>query len=189
MRKCAAAIPNGIASIELEKVSAEAHAGMDLLLTHGYFLADDPKEREIMKPYAPLGLLYLSSHLRARGFDVEIYDSTFGSREELLRVIETERPARGRDLRQSDDAARMCSPSRRRRARADAAWCSADRSRRIIRDEYLSAGRRCDRERRRRGLAGSAAARFAAHEDLDARVPEFSIERTTAPSREPSLRR
>src|SRR6202043_1044900 len=66
---------------------------MDLLLTHGYFLGEDPKEREIMKPYAPLGLLYLSSHLRARGFDVEIYDSTFGSREELYRVIETEKPA------------------------------------------------------------------------------------------------
>lgn len=66
---------------------------MDLLLTHGYFLADDPKEQEIMKPYAPLGLLYLSSHLRARGFDVEIYDSTFGSRQELFRVIETQRPA------------------------------------------------------------------------------------------------
>jgi anaerobic magnesium-protoporphyrin IX monomethyl ester cyclase len=65
---------------------------MDLLLTHGYFLADDAREREIMKPYAPLGLLYLSSHLRARGFDVEIYDSTFGSREELLRVIAMERP-------------------------------------------------------------------------------------------------
>jgi anaerobic magnesium-protoporphyrin IX monomethyl ester cyclase len=65
---------------------------MDLLLTHGYFLADDPKEREIMKPYAPLGLLYLSSHLRAKGFDVEIYDSTFGSREELFRLIETDRP-------------------------------------------------------------------------------------------------
>jgi anaerobic magnesium-protoporphyrin IX monomethyl ester cyclase len=65
---------------------------MDLLLTHGYFLADDPKEREIMKPYAPLGLLYLSSHLRARGFDVEIYDSTFGTFAELARLIETERP-------------------------------------------------------------------------------------------------
>lgn len=65
---------------------------MDLLLTHGYFLDEDPKEREIMRPYAPLGLLYLSSHLRARGFDVGIYDSTFGSREELLRTIETERP-------------------------------------------------------------------------------------------------
>ena len=37
---------------------------MDLLLTHGYFLAQDPKELEIMKPYPPLGLLYLSSYLR-----------------------------------------------------------------------------------------------------------------------------
>src|ERR1700675_4824316 len=66
---------------------------MDLLLTHGYFLAEDPKEREIMKPYAPLGLLYLSAHLRARGFDVEIYDTTFGSRDELLQLLEHERPA------------------------------------------------------------------------------------------------
>jgi len=65
---------------------------MDLLLTHGYFLADDPKELAIMKPYAPLGLLYLSSHLRSRGFDVEIYDSTFGSRHELFELIERERP-------------------------------------------------------------------------------------------------
>ena len=40
---------------------------MDLLLTHGYFLREDPKELQIMKPYAPLGLLYLSSFLRARG--------------------------------------------------------------------------------------------------------------------------
>jgi anaerobic magnesium-protoporphyrin IX monomethyl ester cyclase len=66
---------------------------MDLLLTHGYFLADDPKELAIMKPYAPLGLLYLSSHLRVRGFDVEIYDSTFGSRQELFDLIERERPS------------------------------------------------------------------------------------------------
>lgn len=66
---------------------------MDLLLTHGYFLREDPKERQIMKPYAPLGLLYLSSYLRARGSAVEIYDSTFGSREELFRILETERPA------------------------------------------------------------------------------------------------
>jgi radical SAM superfamily enzyme YgiQ (UPF0313 family) len=65
---------------------------MDLLLTHGYFLAEDPKEREIMKPYPPLGLLYLSAHLRARGFGVEIYDSTFGSREDLFRLLETEKP-------------------------------------------------------------------------------------------------
>lgn len=66
---------------------------MDLLLTHGYFLADDAKELQIMKPYPPLGILYLSSYLRARGFGVEIYDSTFGSREELFRILETETPA------------------------------------------------------------------------------------------------
>lgn len=46
-----------------------------------------------MKPYPPLGLLYLSSYLRARDFGVEIYDSTFGSREGLFRILETERPS------------------------------------------------------------------------------------------------
>ena len=66
---------------------------MDLLLTHAYFLNEDAKEQQIMKPYAPLGILYLSSYLRAKGFGVEIYDSTFGSREELARILETERPA------------------------------------------------------------------------------------------------
>jgi len=52
----------------------------DLLLTHGYFLHDDPKEQEIMKPYPPLGLLYLSAYLRSRDFDVEVFDSTFADR-------------------------------------------------------------------------------------------------------------
>jgi len=66
---------------------------MDLLLTHGYFLYEDPKELQIMKPYAPLGILYLTSHLRARHFDVEVFDSTFSSREELTRFLETEKPA------------------------------------------------------------------------------------------------
>src|SRR5262249_11771816 len=58
-----------------------------LLLTHGYFLESDVKEQKIMKPYAPLGLLYLSAHLRAKGFEVEIYDSTFGSMEGLKRLL------------------------------------------------------------------------------------------------------
>jgi anaerobic magnesium-protoporphyrin IX monomethyl ester cyclase len=61
---------------------------MKLLLTHGYFLAEDPKELRIMKPYVPLGILSLSGHLRNKGFDVEIYDSTFGSREELFRILD-----------------------------------------------------------------------------------------------------
>ncbi|HWF07090.1 MAG TPA: radical SAM protein [Bryobacteraceae bacterium] len=66
---------------------------MRLLLTHGYFLDEDPKERQIMKPYAPMGILYLSSHLRARGFEVDIYDSTFGSRGELFRILRDGPPA------------------------------------------------------------------------------------------------
>jgi anaerobic magnesium-protoporphyrin IX monomethyl ester cyclase len=61
---------------------------MKLLLTHGYFLMEDPKELRIMKPYAPLGILSISAHLRNKGFDVDIYDSTFGSRDELFRILD-----------------------------------------------------------------------------------------------------
>jgi anaerobic magnesium-protoporphyrin IX monomethyl ester cyclase len=66
---------------------------MNLLLTHAYFLHADAKELQIMKPYAPLGILYLSSYLRSRGFEVQIYDSTFGSREELFRILHDGPPA------------------------------------------------------------------------------------------------
>ncbi len=66
---------------------------MDLLLTHGYFLREDSKELAIMKPYVPLGILYLSSYLRKKGFDVEVYDTTFGERAELLRIFQTGPPA------------------------------------------------------------------------------------------------
>jgi radical SAM superfamily enzyme YgiQ (UPF0313 family) len=59
-----------------------------ILLTHGYFLSEDEKERQIMKPYPPLGLLYLSAYLKAAGHSVEVYDSTFGTRQELLRKMQ-----------------------------------------------------------------------------------------------------
>ena len=65
----------------------------ELLLAHGYFLFEDPKERQIMKPYAPLGILYLCSHLRNKGFAVDVFDTTFSSREELFRVLRTETPS------------------------------------------------------------------------------------------------
>jgi radical SAM superfamily enzyme YgiQ (UPF0313 family) len=55
----------------------------DILLTHGYFLAEDEKERQIMKPYPPLGLLYLSAYLKARGMTVDVFDSTFEQRDRL----------------------------------------------------------------------------------------------------------
>ena len=66
---------------------------MKLLLTHAYFLFEDAKEQQIMKPYAPLGLLYLSSHLRKHGFAVDIYDSTFGSKRELFDLLRSGPPA------------------------------------------------------------------------------------------------
>src|SRR5450755_5032519 len=65
----------------------------DLLLTHGYFLYDDPKELKIMKPYVPLGLLYICSHLRNKGFDVEVFDTTFSSLPDLTRHLQTETPS------------------------------------------------------------------------------------------------
>lgn len=66
---------------------------MDLLLTHGYFLFEDPKELQIMKPYPPLGLLYICSHLRSQGFDVEVFDSTFQSREALRQRLLSGEPS------------------------------------------------------------------------------------------------
>jgi radical SAM superfamily enzyme YgiQ (UPF0313 family) len=62
----------------------------ELLLTHGYFLYEDPKELQIMKPYAPLGILYLCSHLRKQGFDVDVFDTTFSSREALFEHLRIE---------------------------------------------------------------------------------------------------
>jgi anaerobic magnesium-protoporphyrin IX monomethyl ester cyclase len=59
----------------------------DILLTHGYFLDEDEKERQIMKPYPPLGLLYLSAWLKRSGFAVEVFDSTFGERAALVRRL------------------------------------------------------------------------------------------------------
>ncbi len=66
---------------------------MDCLLTHGFFLRDDPKELQIMKPYAPLGILYLASHLRARGFDIEVFDTTFSSWPEYQNLLTRWRPS------------------------------------------------------------------------------------------------
>jgi anaerobic magnesium-protoporphyrin IX monomethyl ester cyclase len=65
----------------------------DLVLTHGYFLYEDPKEMQIRKPYVPLGLLYICSHLRAKGFDVEVFDTTFSRMQELNCYLQMERPS------------------------------------------------------------------------------------------------
>jgi radical SAM superfamily enzyme YgiQ (UPF0313 family) len=55
----------------------------DVLLTHGYFVSEDPKEQAVMKPYPPLGLLYVAAYLKAAGVGVEVFDTTFTSRDAL----------------------------------------------------------------------------------------------------------
>ncbi len=50
---------------------------MDILLTHAYFLARDPHEQELMRPFPPLGLQYLVAYLRREGVSAEMLDHTF----------------------------------------------------------------------------------------------------------------
>jgi anaerobic magnesium-protoporphyrin IX monomethyl ester cyclase len=66
---------------------------MDILLSHGYFLAEDEHERKVMKPYPPLGLLYISSHLKSKGFEVDLFDTTFSSMADFERHVKAVRPA------------------------------------------------------------------------------------------------
>ncbi len=65
---------------------------MDILLSHGYFIAEDAHEQQIMKPYPTLGLLYISSYLKSRGFDVDLWDSTFESLASFRDYVNKTRP-------------------------------------------------------------------------------------------------
>jgi anaerobic magnesium-protoporphyrin IX monomethyl ester cyclase len=65
---------------------------MDILLTHGYFLYDDPHELAVMKPYPPLGLLYVNAHLKAHGIDSQIFDTTFSEFDALEAYLRREKP-------------------------------------------------------------------------------------------------
>jgi len=56
---------------------------MKVLLTHGYFLSEDPKEQQIMRPYPPLGLLYISAFLKDKGVENQVFDSTFSDKAAL----------------------------------------------------------------------------------------------------------
>jgi len=65
---------------------------MKVLLTHGYFLGEDVKEQRIMRPYPPLGILYLAAYLKARGQRADVFDTTFSSPAALERRLLDERP-------------------------------------------------------------------------------------------------
>ena len=65
---------------------------MDILLAHGYFLSLDAAEQRVMRPHPPLGVLYLSSHLKKRGFKVGVFDSTFRTIEDFADLLDREQP-------------------------------------------------------------------------------------------------
>lgn len=65
---------------------------MSVLLTHGYFLADDVKEQSIMRPYAPLGILYISAYLEQHGIDNEVFDTTFSTKPKFRSHLDTYKP-------------------------------------------------------------------------------------------------
>lgn len=65
---------------------------MDLLLAHAFYLESAPDEQRIMRPHPPLGLLYLSSHLKAKGVDVGVFDSTFQRPADFEALLRRHRP-------------------------------------------------------------------------------------------------
>ncbi len=65
----------------------------DVLFTHSYFLAFDPKEHEAMMPYPPLGTLYAAAFARQHGYSVSLFDSMLASAEdEILTAIRRHKP-------------------------------------------------------------------------------------------------
>ena len=65
---------------------------MSILFTHAYYLSDDPKEQKIMKPYPPLGLLYVSGYLKSKNIDNTVFDTTFSSQVAQLDFILEKQP-------------------------------------------------------------------------------------------------
>lgn len=66
---------------------------MKVLLTHAYFLNDDAKEQQIMRPYPPLGILYISAYLEEQGIDNEVYDTTFSTKERFNAWVLENKPS------------------------------------------------------------------------------------------------
>jgi anaerobic magnesium-protoporphyrin IX monomethyl ester cyclase len=65
----------------------------DVLLAHSFFLRNDPKQVEKMRPYAPLATLYAASHLRQAGWDVALFDAMLSTgEEELAEALERHHP-------------------------------------------------------------------------------------------------
>jgi anaerobic magnesium-protoporphyrin IX monomethyl ester cyclase len=54
----------------------------EVLLGQSYYLRFDPKLLAAQRPYPPLGTLYAASYLRARGYDVALFDAMLAASED-----------------------------------------------------------------------------------------------------------
>lgn len=63
-----------------------------VLFTHGYFLCNDEKEQQIMRPYVPLGILYLAAYLDENNIANEVFDTTFSTPEALCQHLRVKKP-------------------------------------------------------------------------------------------------
>ena len=64
-----------------------------ILLTHAYFLEEDAREKAIMKPYPPLGILYISGWLEHKGVPHEVFDSTFSTKDLFYACLLEKKPS------------------------------------------------------------------------------------------------
>lgn len=64
-----------------------------ILLTHAYYLFEDEREKAVMKPYPPLGILYISGWLEHKGVQHEVFDTTFSAKELFYQYLLEKKPS------------------------------------------------------------------------------------------------
>src|SRR5690349_905352 len=65
---------------------------MNVILTHAYFLEYDIREQQIMRPYPPLGILFISSYLEQAGISNTVFDTTFSSKKKFHQFLIDQQP-------------------------------------------------------------------------------------------------
>jgi anaerobic magnesium-protoporphyrin IX monomethyl ester cyclase len=64
-----------------------------VLFGQSYYLRFDPKLWDAMMPYPPLGTLYAASYIRARGYEVALFDAMLAdSEEEWAKELDVHQP-------------------------------------------------------------------------------------------------
>ncbi len=64
-----------------------------VLFGQSYFLRFDPKLWQAMQPYPPLGTLYAAAYVRARGYDVALFDAMLAeSEDQWAQALDRHRP-------------------------------------------------------------------------------------------------